>query len=212
MMHLFLVLLQLCGLILKLFLQLVQLDALGRACVRQCVADLIQLCAVAFLLLVHIVGAQTRHQVALVAVHVDEGLEAVLFAAVKQPVNRAFLIGFDVIGVKTVQKVAADDLTRRTLAAKRIGDKFEVFLQRIRAVDHTHELDKPAGDIVVEILVVADWDDVVRVRLEGFVFAWVPFTAGVGQPVHVERVTAEHAADRVGHQRHDLVVHGADVV
>ena len=140
------------------------------------------------------------------------GFEAVLLTAVKQPVNRAFLIGFDMIGVKTVQKVAADNLARRTLAAERIGDKFQVFLQRIRAVDYTHELDKPPGNIVVEILVVADRDDVVRVRLEGFVFACIPFAAGVGQPVHIERVAAEHTADRVGHQRHDLVAHGADVV
>ena len=212
MMHLFLVLLQLCGLILKLFLLFRQLDALGGRGVVEGVGNLRQLGAVALLLLVDVVGAQPREQVALIAVHIDESLEAVLLSAVEKPVNRAFLIGFEVVGVKTVQKIAADDLAGGTLSAEGVGDEFEVFLERIRAVDRADELNEAAGDVVVEILVVADGDNVVGVGLEGFVFAGVPFAAGVGEAVHVERIAAEHAADRVGHERNDLVVQGADVV
>ena len=56
--------------------------------------------------------------------HIDERLEAVLLAAVEQPVNRAFLINFAMVGVEAVQEVVPYNLTRRTFAAQSVGDEF----------------------------------------------------------------------------------------
>ena len=59
--------------------------------------------------------------------HIAQRLEAVLLAAVEEPVDRTLLIGFQVVGIEVIQEVAADHLAGRTLAAQRIGNKLEVF-------------------------------------------------------------------------------------
>ena len=163
MVDLFLILLQFQALVLQLFLALGQAHALGAFGGGQGLGQVGQLGAVALLLFVDIVGAQAGQQVALVAVQVDQRLETVLFAGVEQPVDGAFLVGLAVVGVKIVQEIAADDLPRRALAAQRVGDKAEVFFQRVVAVNHADELDKAGDDVVGKIFVVTDGDDVVRI-------------------------------------------------
>ena len=122
-----------------------------------------------------VIRADAGNRVWLIAVHVDEALEAVLLAGIEEPVNRALLVDFQVVGVEVVQEVAADDLPGRATAAtgaprtKRVGDEAQVFLQGLLAKDGLHELHKAAHDIVVEVLVVADGQDAVRIRVTGII-------------------------------------------
>ena len=85
---------------------------------------------VARLLLVDIIGADARNGIRLVAVQVDQALEAIFLTAVKQPVDGALLINFAVVGIEIVQEVVADDLFRLAFAAKRLSDEQEIILQR----------------------------------------------------------------------------------
>ncbi len=186
--NLFLVFLQFRRLLLELLLLLGQLHALGCAGVVDGITNLGKLGAVTFLLLMHIVGAQAGEKITLVAVHIAQRLETVLFAAVKEPVNRTLLIGFQVVGIEVIQEVAADHLAGRTLAAERVGNKLEVFFQRIIAVDLADKLYKKPGNVIVKILVIADGDDIVAVRDDGLVLAGIPFAARIGKTVHVQRI------------------------
>ena len=121
--NLFLVLLQLCRLILELLLLFGQLHALGCAGMVNGVTELGKLGAITLLLFMYIVGAQAGEKITLIAVHIAQCFETVLFAAVKEPVDRTLLIGFQVVGIEVVQEVAADHLAGRTLAAERVGNK-----------------------------------------------------------------------------------------
>ena len=56
-------------------------------------------------------GSHTMFIANVVAVHVDQALEAVLLPAVEEPVNRALLVDLQMICVEIVDEVAADDLT-----------------------------------------------------------------------------------------------------
>ena len=100
--NLFLVLLQLGCLILELLLLLGQLHALGCAGMVNSITELGKLGAVTLLLLMHIIGAQPGEKIALIAVHIAQRLETVLLAAVKEPVDRTLLIGFQVVGVEVI--------------------------------------------------------------------------------------------------------------
>ena len=66
---------------------------------------------------------------------------AVLLAAVKQPVDGALLIDLAVAGKEILQEIVADDLTGGCpFVPQRFGDKVQIFLQRVRAVDRTQPL------------------------------------------------------------------------
>ena len=82
---------------LLLFGQLYTLRAGG---VFQCVRNVIELSAVTLLLFVDIVRTHPGKEVALIPVHINECLEAVLLAAVKEPVDGAFLVGLAVVGIE----------------------------------------------------------------------------------------------------------------
>ena len=85
--------------------------------------------------LVEIVHAEIADGVRRVAVEVDQRLEAVLLAAVKQPVNRAFLVGLAVVFEKVLEEVVADDLaTAVALSAQCICNEVQIFFQRVRAI------------------------------------------------------------------------------
>ena len=116
------------------------------------------------------------------------------------------------VGVEVIQEVAADHLAGRTLATQRVGNKLEVFFQRIIAVDLADKLHEASGNVIIKILVIADGDDVVAVRDDGFVLAGIPFTARIGKPVHVQRVASKHTSHGIGNEGDDLVAHGADIV
>ena len=150
MVNLFLVLLKLDRLILELLLLFGQLHALGCAGVVDGVTELGKLGAITLLLLMYIVGAQTGEKIALVTVHIAQRLEPVLLSAVKQPVDRALLIGFQMVSIEVIQEVAADHLAGRTLAAECVGNKLEVFFQRIIAVDLANKLHEASGNVIVK--------------------------------------------------------------
>ena len=101
--------------------------------------------------------------------HIDQRLEAVLLAAVEEPVDRTLLIGFQMVGIEVIQEVAADDLAGRTFAAESVSDKLEVFFQRLTAVDGFYPLYKASCDVIIEVVIVADRDDIVRVDRERLV-------------------------------------------
>lgn len=89
---------------------------------------------VELLLLVDVARAHARHRVAVVAVDVDERLEAVLPACVEEPVDRPLLVGLAVVFVEVVEEVAADVLQGAALAAERIRDELQVLLIVLLAV------------------------------------------------------------------------------
>ena len=195
---------QLGGLLLKLFQLLVQLDALGGGGLLQALFQLLDGGAVAGLLLVDIVGADAGDGVRLVAVQVNQALEAVFLPAVKLPVDGTLLVDFAVIGKEIVEEVAADDLFGVAFSAEGIGDEPEVFGQRGRAVDGLHKAEETGSEVVLKILIVADGDDVVPVGGEGLVVAGIPDAAREGEARHVQRVPAEHTAHGVGEEGADV--------
>ena len=74
--------------------------------------------------LVEIIHADIADGVRRVAMKIDQRLKAVLLAAVKQPVNRAFLIGFAVILEKVLKEVVADAFPAAvSLTTQRIRDE-----------------------------------------------------------------------------------------
>ena len=119
----FLVLPQLVCLGLQSVQALGQLHALGGGGVIQSLLHVGDGGAVAALHLVHIVGADAGDGVRLVAVHVDQRLEAILLAAVEQPVNRALLVDLQMVFVEVVQEVIPDDLAGGAFAAQRVGNE-----------------------------------------------------------------------------------------
>mgnify|MGYP005805331051 CR=1 FL=1 len=102
------------------------------------------------------------------AVEVDQGLEAVLLAAVKQPVDGPLLIGLAVVLEKVLEGVIADDLPAAVaLAAQRPGDEVQIFFQRVRAVDCFQPIAQAGDNIVFQILFVGDGYNTISIRLIG---------------------------------------------
>lgn len=160
---------------------------------------------VELLLLVDVARAHARHRVAVVAVDVDERLEAVLLARIEEPVDRPLLVGLAVIFVEAVDEVAADVLERAALAAERIRDELQILLIVLLAVDRSEPDAEAVDDVVLEVLVIADRDDVVLVRPERGILRPVEFPASIGKARHIERIAAKHAADCIREQRlHDV--------
>ena len=65
------------------------------------------------------------------------------------------------------------------------------------AVDRPEPGAEAVDDVVLEILVIADRDDVVLVRPERGILRPVERPARIGKPRHIERIAAKHAADRI---------------
>ena len=92
---------------------------------------------------VQVLHADVAGGVGVPAVHVDQRLEAVLLAAVKHPVDRALLIGLDVILDEVVQEIIADDLAAgAALARKGVCDEVQIFFQRVAAIDSADKFHK----------------------------------------------------------------------
>lgn len=160
---------------------------------------------VELLLLVDVACAHARYRVAVVAVDVDECLEAVLPARVEEPVDRPLLVGLAVVLVEVVEKVAADVFQGAALAADRVRDELQVLLIVLLAVDRSEPDAEAVDDVVLEVLVIADRDDVILVRAERGILRPVELPASIGKPRHIERIAAKHAADRIREQRlHDI--------
>ena len=118
MMNFLFVLLNLKCLFLELLLLLGQLHTLRSTGVFDGVREVGELGAITLLLLMNVVGAHPGKKVTLVAVHIDQSLEAVLLAAVEEPVDRTLLIGFQMVGIEVIQEVAADNFAGRTLCRR----------------------------------------------------------------------------------------------
>lgn len=97
---------------------------------------------VARLLLVDIIGTDACNGIRLVAVQVDQALEAIFLTTVKQPVDGALLINLAVVGIEIVQEVVADDLLRLSFAAQCVCNKAQIIFQRAVTVYHPHKLHK----------------------------------------------------------------------
>ena len=160
----------------------------------------------------NVVGTDAGEGVRLVAVHVNKALEAVLLAAVKEPVDGAFLVGLHMVSVETADEVIANNLTGSPPAPQSISDKLEILLQRVLAIDHFHKLDEAAHNVIVEVFVIADGDNGIRVRQDGLVLAVVPFATGVDKALHVKGITAKHTAYGVGDKGFYHIFLGEDVV
>ena len=86
----------------ELFLALGGLGDLAAGAVGDGIVHAGDLALVDLLHLVQVVGADKTGGVGVVAVHIDQRLEAVLLAAVVQPVDGAFLVDFYMVGVEAV--------------------------------------------------------------------------------------------------------------
>ena len=208
----FLVGLQLPALLLDLFLLLGEAYLVRASGMFQGVGQVGKLGAVALLLFMDIVGAHPGQQIPLIAVKVDESLEAVFLAAVKEPVDGPLLIGLAVVGKEVVDEVRPDDLSGGALSAQGVGDEFQVFLQGVLAVDHPDEVHELAGEVVLKVVVITDGKDIVGVRDDGLILGGVPLAAGIGKPLHIQRVAAKEATHGVGDEGDDLVPEGADII
>ena len=76
-----------------------------------------------------IIGTDARNGVRLVAVQVNQALEAIFLTAVKQPVDGPLLVNFAVVGIEIVQEVVADDLFRLSFAAQCVCNKAQIIFQ-----------------------------------------------------------------------------------
>lgn len=121
--------------------------------------------------LVEVVHAEIADGVRRIAVEINQRLEAVLLAAVKQPVNRALLVGLAVVFEKILEEVVSDNLAAAVaLAAQRISDKVQIFFQRVRSIGGFQPAAQAGDDVIFQILFVGDREDAVVVGVEGAFF------------------------------------------
>ena len=141
--------------------------------------------------------------------HVNKTLEAILLAAVEQPVDGALLIGLAVVLKEVLQKVGANYLARGALAAERLGNKGQVLLERLLAVRGAHKVDKVTHDVVVKVLVVGNGQHIVAIWHKGHVIGIGHLgkivrdrgtLVGQDQSVHVQRIAAKHAAHGIAYE------------
>mgnify|MGYP003107191456 CR=1 FL=1 len=189
----------------ELFFALGGLGDLAAGTVGDGIVHAGNLALVDLLHLVQVVSADGAGGVGVVAVHIDQRLEAVLFTAVVQPVDGAFLVNFYMVGVEAVQEIVADDgAGAGALSAQRLGDEGKVIFQTICAKDLFDPRHKKAGEVIGEIFFIGDGDDVVGIGEESVVLVWVPVAAGVGKAGLIERIAAKDAAHGVGDQAADV--------
>ena len=152
----------------------------------------------------HIISTNTGNGVRLIAVHINQSLKAVLFATVKQPVNRAFLINLAMVRIKVAQEVIPNHIFRLTFAAQSIRNEFQVFVQSICTINGFHELHEQTNNIILEVFIVANWDNVILIRSKGSILACIPFATCIGKTVHIQRVATRHTANRIGNERTNI--------
>ena len=112
----------------------------------------------------HIIGTDTGNGVRLIAVHIDQCLKTIFLAAVKQPINRAFLIHLAMIFIKIIQEIIPNYIFRLTFAAQSIGNEFQILVQSFCTVDPFHKFYKTTDNIILKIFVVTNWDNVICIR------------------------------------------------
>ena len=118
-----------------------------------------------------VLNAHVADRVRVIAVQVEERLEAVFFAAVEEPVDRALLINFAVVFKEVVQEIIPQRGARRcAFRAQGARDEVQVCFQRFRAEGGADESREARHDVVAEIFFVRYGDAVVGVRHERGVF------------------------------------------
>ena len=157
-----------------------------------------------------VVDTQVADGVRRITVQVNQCLEAVLLAAVKQPIDWTLAgtsdrVSLAVILEEVVQEVVADDLPAgAALIAQCFCDIIEVCLQRICTVHHLQPVAQARYNIIVQIFFIGDGDNIVSIRNIALVFAAIPLAACIGQSFHIQRVAAKHAAHSVAEQTLDV--------
>ena len=142
--------------------------------------------------LVQVVDTQVTDGIRCVSVQINQCLEAVLLAAVKQPVDRALTRTSDRVGLamileEIVQEVVADNLPAgATLIAKGFCDVIKVCFQRISTVHHLQPVAQARYDIIVQIFFISDRDNIVGIRNITLVFTAIPLAACIGQSFHIQ--------------------------
>ena len=145
--------------------------------------------------LVEVVHSKIADGVRRVAVEINQSLEAVLLAAVEQPVDRALLINFAVVFEKILEEIITDNLTAAvSSAADGFGNEVQIFFQRIFPINRFQPAAQAGDNIVPQILFIRNGQNAVCVREEGLVFALIPVPTGIGQTLHVQRIAAKHTA------------------
>ena len=152
----------------------------------------------------HIIGTDTGNGVWLITVHIDQRLEAILFATVKQPVDRAFLINLAMIFIKIIQEIISNYIFRLTFSAQRICDEFQVFIQFFCTISCFHELHEQTNNIILEVFIVANRDNVILISSKRSVLAVVPFATCIDKTIHIQRITTKHTANRIGNERANI--------
>ena len=152
----------------------------------------------------HIIGTDAGNGVRLIAVHIDQCLEAILFATVKQPVDRAFLIHLAMVGVEVTQEIIPNHILRLTLATQSIGNEFQVFVQHISTVNGFHKLHEQTNNIILKVFIVTNWDNVILINRKRNTLTGIPFAACIGKTIHIQRVATKHTANRIGNERANI--------
>ena len=118
-----------------------------------------------------VIRTNSSHRICIIAVHIDQSLETILFPTVKQPVNRSLLIYLQMILIKILNKVIANHFTGRiSFVAKCLRNKVKIFFQCIFPIHRFHKLYESSNNIIGEIFLIRNRDNVVTIRIIG---AWL---------------------------------------
>ncbi len=167
---------------------------------------------VEFLLFVDIAGTHTGNGILVVAVDINQCLEAVLLPCVKEPIDRPLLVAFAMVDVEVIEEVATDSLQRGAFALQSIIDELQVLPLVFLPKGGLEPDAETLHHIVLEVFIVTDGNDGIFVRLEGFIFGMVELATGHDKPRLIKRVTAKHASHGVGKEGFDHIGLGEDVV
>ena len=157
-----------------------------------------------------VVDTQVADGIRRVAVQINQCLEAVLLATVKQPVDRTLAgtgnrISLAVILEEIVQEVVTDNLPAgAALIAKGFCDVIKVCFQRISTIHHLQPVAQARYNIIVQIFFIGDRDNIVCIWNIALVFATIPLAARIGQSFHIQRIAAKHTAHSVAKQALDV--------
>lgn len=126
---------------------------------------------VEFLLFVDVVRPHTSEGVFIVAVEVDQRLEAVLLPGIKEPVDRTLLVTLAMVGVEVIEEVITDHLTGKPLAAgETISNEQEIIHKVLLAKGCGEPCTEAVYNIVLEVFIITNGNDGILVRMIGFIF------------------------------------------
>ena len=126
---------------------------------------------VEFLLFVDVVRPHTSKGVFVIAVEVDQRLEAVLLPGIKEPVNRTLLVTLAMVGVEVIEEVITDHLTGKPLAAgETIGNEQEIIHKVLLAKGCREPCTEAVYNIVLKVFIITNRDNSILVRVVGFIF------------------------------------------